>query len=86
MPCHYLKERILNTWQKISVVHLLTIHGHPCFLDKTVDDLKGLHCSYLSLVLSESVQPSENLFDVVLPPKFCELPCVASSQAIPNLK
>jgi hypothetical protein len=51
-------------------VHLLTIHDHPCFLDKTVDDLKSLPCGYLSLILSELVQPLEHCFDVILSQKF----------------
>ena len=53
MPFH-LEGRIFNTQQASSLVYLLTVHYHSHILDKTVDDLEGLRCGYLSLILGKS--------------------------------
>jgi len=34
---------------------LLTFHGQPHILDKTIDNLKNLRCDVLSLILGESI-------------------------------
>ena len=38
---------------------LLTVHHHPYILDKTINDLEGLHGSYPGLILGEPIQPPE---------------------------
>jgi len=45
---------------------LLTVHDHPPILDKTVDDLQGLHCGSASLVLREPVEPLQHRQNVAL--------------------
>ena len=44
---------------------LLTVHRCPHSLGKAVDNLNGLHCSYPSLILGESIQPLECRVDVL---------------------
>jgi hypothetical protein len=80
----HLERRILNT-QAISLAdsESLTVHYHPHILDKMVDDLKSLRCSYPSLVLSETIQPLEHRLDVLLSKKLLnKFLCVALSQVI----
>ena len=65
MPCR-LEERILNTQRATILRYLHTIHYYLHIMDKAVDDLEGLRCSYPSLVLGESVEPFQYRLDVLL--------------------
>ena len=54
--------RCLAVWGKdpqhpaaTNLKNFLTVHYRFHILDKTVDNLQCLYCSYLSLLLSESV-------------------------------
>ena len=55
----------------------LTVHHDPHILEKTVDNLEGLHCSYPSLILGESAKPLDYRFDVLLSKKLDKFYCVA---------
>jgi hypothetical protein len=78
-----LKGRILNSQRATRLVYLLTVHYLFHILEKDVDDLQGLCCSYPSLVLGESVYPLQNLLDVLLSKELLEnFFCVVLSQVI----
>ena len=51
----------------INLVSLLTVNHIPHIVEKTIYNLEGLHRSYLSLILSEPIQPLKYRLDV-LPP------------------
>ena len=66
-----------------SLVDFLTVYHHPHIPDKTVNNIKGLRCSYPSLILGESVEPLEYRFDILLSKKLLnKLFCVTSSRIL----
>ena len=68
MPCR-LEGRSFKTQRPESLAYLLTVHHYSHALDKTVDDLEGLRCSYPSLVQGEPVQPFKYRLNVLLSTK-----------------
>jgi hypothetical protein len=62
------------------IVDFLTVLNDPHILDKTVDNLEGLHCGDPSLILGESAKPSDYRFDVLLSKKSNEFYCVALAE------
>jgi hypothetical protein len=48
---------------------MLTVNNILHILEKTIDNLEGLHRSYPSLILSEPIQPLKHRLDVLSPEK-----------------
>jgi hypothetical protein len=66
--------------ERTGPVYLLTVHHASHNLEKAVNDFKGLHCGYPSLVLGESVQPLKYGLDIFLSKElFNKLFCVSLS-------
>jgi hypothetical protein len=46
---------ILNAQWVTGIMGLLTVHDLLHILEKTVDNLEGLHCGHPSLILGKSI-------------------------------
>ena len=62
-------------------MNLVTVYDTPYILDEAVNNLKGLSGRTPSFVLSESVQPLQDRFDVLLSENMLyKLDCAALSK------
>jgi hypothetical protein len=65
---------------------MLTIYNLLHILDKAMDNLEGLRCGHLSLILSKSTQPLEYRFNVLLSKQpLDKFFCIASGEGIQYL-